>query len=339
MSKTKIGMIGVGGVAQTTHIPNIKRFQKVEISAVADNNEVKAFRVAEKHKIRGVYNDAALMIEKEDLDAVIIMTPTNLHFPVFSMAAAKGMDVFLERPPVLNSNELKKMIDLAEKHDIIVQIGNNLKFDPNLKIFKEIVRTEEIGQLLYANIGWMQSLKARAKSEWMFKKNISGGGVLMDLGIILLELMAWLIEGANVTTVKASVSNFRLAKSVEDFASIFLTLDNGMSIVFEMSWDNVYPEDKFFLKFYGTAGYASYPKLKLFKDLKGHILNFSPQEKQTLKAGLKKSYFLEIEHFINSVINQTRPASSLYDYIPVYEVLEACYRSAKENREVVIAHK
>ncbi|MCK5076061.1 MAG: Gfo/Idh/MocA family oxidoreductase, partial [Calditrichia bacterium] len=193
-----------------------------------------------------------------------------------------------------------------------------------------------IGELLYTNIGWLQALKARTKSEWMFKKNISGGGVLMDLGIILIELMLWLIEENEIVSVKASTSNIRLKKEVEDFASIYISFKNGVTTVIEMSWDSVYPDDKFFLKFYGTKGYASYPKLRLFKEFHGHLLNSSPEGKLSSKNSLKQSYALEIEHFINSILNKTEPESSLQKYINAYRIIEACYKSANEGKEVFI---
>lgn len=336
MNKIKIGLVGAGGIAQTIHLPNLKKNEHVAIAAISDNDEIKAFRVAEKFKIKSVYEDAAEMLEREKLDGLLLMTPTNLHLPICSIAAQKGIHLFLEKPPVLNLAEMKKLLAVVKKNNIHAMVGNNLIFDPNLNIFKEMVQKSEIGEILYTNIGWLQALKASSKSSWMFKKNIAGGGVVMDLGVVLIELMLWLTDKRELISVKANTNNIRLKKEVEDFASIYLTFKNGMTAIIEMSWDAIYPDNKFFLKFYGTKGYASYPKLRLFKEFRGHLLNSSPEGKLSSKNSLKQSYLLEMEHFINIMLNKCKPKNLLQEYIYVYQIIEACYQSANDGREVFI---
>ncbi|MCK5077170.1 MAG: Gfo/Idh/MocA family oxidoreductase [Calditrichia bacterium] len=336
MEKLRIGIIGAGGIAQTTHIPNLKKNDNVKIVAISDSDEVKAFRVAEKNKIAVVYEDPTNMINKENLNAVFVLTPTNLHYPVCSYAAKKGVNIFLEKPPVLNYNELSKLINIIEENKIIAMVGSNHRFNPNLQVFKEIVSPDEIGELLYLNIGWLQALKARTKSEWMFKKNLSGGGALMDLGIVLIDLMMWLTGDKKIHSIKATTNNIRLKKEVEDFASVYFNFENGVSGVMEMSWDSVYPEDKFFMKFYGTKGYASYPRLRLFKEFHGHVLNSSPEGALSYKNSFKQSYSMEVEHFINSLLENKEPISSLNKYMDAYKIIKACYQSAADNKEVFV---
>ena len=80
MAKLKIGIIGVGGIAQSAHIPGYKAAgDQVELVACADVNYERAKQVAESFGFRRAYQDYREMLEKEELDAVSVCTPNKFH--------------------------------------------------------------------------------------------------------------------------------------------------------------------------------------------------------------------------------------------------------------------
>jgi predicted dehydrogenase len=308
----------------------------VEVTAISDSDEYKVLHVAKRHKIPRTYTDPAEMLTKEKLHGVLVLTATNLHFPILKYALKKQIPIFVERPPVLNLNELNQLLEMLSDYKGFIQVGVNQRFDPDFILLKEFLEKKEIGEIIYANFGWLQALKARTKSDWFFEKSIAGGGVVMDLGFILIDLLLWMLSGYKVKSVRAKISNIKLKKNVEDFASIYINFENGPSATIEASWDNVHPEDKFFLKLYGSEGYASYPKLKFFKEIHSRLINLTPEVSSRSKSNHRITYVNEINYFINALRNKIKPVATIQEYRKVYQVIQAAYQSAERDAEVLL---
>ncbi|GAB4189431.1 MAG: inositol 2-dehydrogenase [Calditrichia bacterium] len=333
MKTLNIGVIGLGSIAQIIHLQNLKKMMNVEVVGICDIDDVKAMKISKKFKIPNFFSDPEEMINALDLDGLMVLTSTNLHYPILSFAAKKGIPTFIERPPFLNIDEYYKAKKLMENADTFIQIGTNQRFDQDFILLKSILEKEELGEIVYANLGWLQALKSKLMAPWQFSKNIAGGGVIYDLGFVLIDLLLWFLPNAKVKCVKANLSNKKLRKSVEDFGSIYLTFDNGTTAVIEVSWDNVHPEDKFFMKFYGTKGYASYPHLKFYQELHGRIVNLTP-EKSSSKHSFKSSYYNEINYFLNAIRGKVQPAATIEEYEAVYKVLDAIDKSSRSGKEI-----
>ena len=98
MDKVKVAIVGLGGVAQLVHLPNISKLNSVQLQSVA---EVKASRrnaIAEKFNIPENYKDHRELLDKSDIDAVIISTPTGLHKDVAIDCLNAKKDVLVEKP-------------------------------------------------------------------------------------------------------------------------------------------------------------------------------------------------------------------------------------------------
>lgn len=336
MKQLHIGIIGLGGIAQVFHLPNLKKFNDVTITALCDSDEYKLLNVGKKHKVDRLYTDPTEMLKKEKLDGLLVLTSTNLHYPILSYAVKKNIPTFVERPPVRNLDEFQTLKKIMDKSKSFVQVGVNQRFDQDFILIKDFIEKKEIGDILYANLGWLQALKAKTKSPWFFDKNIAGGGVVLDLGFVLIDLLLWMLSMQKVKSVRAKLSKTKLNKDVEDFGAIFLNFEGGTSAVIEVSWDNVHPEDKFFMKFYGTKGYASYPNLKFFKQLHGRVLNLTPQNPRTTKSNMRITYINEMNYFINAIRGKAKPVAQLQEYEMVYKIIDAIYHSSQQDAEILL---
>jgi len=79
MDKVKVGVVGLGWIAQVTHLPLLQKLQDAALVAVCDRERSKARLVAEKFGIKRVYTDLGQMLATEELDAVIVSTSTDAH--------------------------------------------------------------------------------------------------------------------------------------------------------------------------------------------------------------------------------------------------------------------
>src|SRR5690606_40061205 len=121
--------------------------------------------------------------------------------------------VLVEKPLARTYAEAKPIADTAKRHKKILMVGMNLRYRPDAMILKSILSSGEIGQPMYLKSGWIR--RQSSKGKWFTRKQESGGGVIIDLGILLLDLSLWLIDFVPVTTV--STKNFsQITKTVED---------------------------------------------------------------------------------------------------------------------------
>ena len=79
MDKTRVAVIGLGSVAQLVHLPNLLKIKNTEVSAVAEINRSRLYSVADKYGIKNRYTNYKDLLTSDNVDAVIISTPTHLH--------------------------------------------------------------------------------------------------------------------------------------------------------------------------------------------------------------------------------------------------------------------
>ena len=98
MEKTKIGIIGLGGIAQLVHLPNLAKMNNVVVTSVAEINKNRLTTIADKFNIQERYKDYNELLEKSDVEAVIIATPTSTHSEVAIACLKAKKDVLVEKP-------------------------------------------------------------------------------------------------------------------------------------------------------------------------------------------------------------------------------------------------
>ena len=153
------------------------------------------------------------MLEKSDIDAVIIATPTSTHKDVAIDCLKAGKDVLIEKPIARTYHEAKQIVDAAKKNKKKLMVGMNLSYRPDAMLLRSFINSDEIGEPFYVKCGWIR--KQSSSEKWFTKKDESGGGVIIDLGIHILDLALWLLDYPEISSV--SSQNFHHnTKNVED---------------------------------------------------------------------------------------------------------------------------
>src|ERR1700690_465175 len=110
MEQIRVGIIGLGWVAQVFHLPILSKFQDVRIVAVCDKNKEQARLISERFLVPSFYSDYEQMLAKEELDAVFVCTSTDAHCAVVKAALESGRDVFVEKPIARLREEAVEMV-------------------------------------------------------------------------------------------------------------------------------------------------------------------------------------------------------------------------------------
>lgn len=143
----RIGVLGAGPIAQAAHFEACRKARNAELYAICDAAEDLLARVAAIHQPRVIYRDYAVMLADPQVEAVIIGVADQFHVPLARQAVAAGKHVLIEKPLGVNIEECEALREDLQKRELILQIGNNKRFDPGLAFAQRFIK-EKIGQLL-----------------------------------------------------------------------------------------------------------------------------------------------------------------------------------------------
>ncbi len=332
MAKVKIGVIGLGGIAQLAHLPLLKQLHNVEIAAVCDIKKNQLKNVADKFGVERRYSDYKKMLAEVPLDGVVIATPTDTHYEIAIDCLNAGKHILVEKPVTRNFNEALEIRKVAAEKGKLAMVGMNMRFRPDAMLMKSLLSSHELGEIFYARASWIRKRSSTAK--WLTAKDKAGGGVLMDLGVLLLDLAAWLLEYPKIKRV--SVENFKhRTKTVEDSSVGMLRLSENRIINFEVSWSLNSETDKLELDFFGTKGTAHLNPLRAYKVIGEEKIDITPFSSSAKGAdAYVKSYENELKHFVAAVQNLIGIVSSIDGALHRMKLMDALYESAKLGKEI-----
>ena len=173
MEKVKVAVIGLGGIAQLIHLPNLLKANNVSVTAVAEINKNRLNTIADKFNITERYTNYKELLEKSDCEAVIVATPTSTHKEIAISVLQAKKDVLVEKPLARTFEEAKPIVDAARKYKRKIMVGMNLRYRPDAMILRSLIKNNEIGIPLYVKCGWFRSQRVRGNGL-PGKKNPAG---------------------------------------------------------------------------------------------------------------------------------------------------------------------
>lgn len=329
--KTKIVVIGLGGVAQLVHLPILSKINSIDIVAVAELSKNRLNTVSDKFNVKQRFTDYSEMINKIEFDAAIISTPTNTHKEIAVECLKNKKHVLIEKPIALNYNEAKEIDDIAKKNNCNAMVGMNFRFRPDTMLLKSLINSGELGELFYIKCGWAR--KQSSEQKWFSKKNLAGGGVLLDLGIVLLDTAMWLLDYPKIKNVSAQ-NFFHSHNSMEDSSVGFIRFDNSSILNYEVSWSFHDETDSFKLAALGTEGTGHLNPLRAYKNVASSRVDYTFGTGSQPKNLFKKSYENELKHFIGVVQDSIPMISSSSEALSRMKLVESIYKSAKNKSEI-----
>ena len=209
----KVGIIGYGKMGQIRH-QVISAFEDVQVQSIYDPEIVDT-------EIEKAQNSDQI-IENPEIDAVFTCTPNYLNKPLTIQSLKAGKHVFCEKPPAFTAKDIEEIRAVEKESGKVLMYGFNHRHHASIKYMKKLVDDKEFGKILWMRGRYGKSVDETFYDNWRAKKELAGGGILIDQGIHMLDLLLHL--GGNFDNVHASVSNLYWNLSVED--NVFATLEN-----------------------------------------------------------------------------------------------------------------
>jgi predicted dehydrogenase len=331
--EVKVGVLGCGAIAQLVHLPVLQDMQDVSIAAVCDDNLPKAKLVGDRFEVPSVFSSVDDLLEQK-LDAVLVCTPNNMHAAHTQAALQAGVDVLCERPLGTSKAEVADTLAVARKTGGSLMVANNHRFRPDAWALRRFISAGELGSIFHIHSSWQRRRSRRPRvSEWR-RSRVQGGGVLMDLGITILDASLWLVDYPAPERLTAYLAD-RDEDGVDDSAVILMRLEGSLTFGVAVSWDLAAIEDRNHLVALGSEGHGSLSPFVVEKETGGKIVDVTPRLAPGTENVYRASYRRELDYFM-SVVRGEREEDLPEDQETLLGIVDACYRSSEEGREIVL---
>jgi predicted dehydrogenase len=325
----KVGIVGCGLIGKK----RAKNLLGQKLVFVCDNDLEKAKALASEYSCK--YTDDFKDIVKSDVDIVIVSTPNNMLVPVALEAVKHGKHVLIEKPGARNPDEMKKLIDAVEKNNNLkVKVGFNHRFHPAILKAKELIMTDNsLGNIMFIRASYGHGGRLGYDKEWRAKKEISGGGELLDQGCHLIDL-GRLFLGDFVDSFGFAPTYFWDMK-MEDNGFAFLRTKKGQIMQFHASWTewkNLFSFEIMLrnakIEINGLGGSYGIETLIFYK-MKPEM---GIPDKQTFTfEGEDKSWELEFEELVDAIKNNKK-LSDLEDAYKCLQIIYHIYDCSEKNK-------
>jgi predicted dehydrogenase len=185
------GVIGPGSIANT-FAKAIASSKKGKILAVASRSKERATDFANTYHIEKIYSDYGQMLANPDIDIIYIATPHNFHYQQAIMCLEAGKHVLVEKPCTVNSAQMKKLSELANSKNLLLQEALWSRFMPCLSQLRQLVNEGIVGDIQYiqSEIGFAFQNKKKSR---LLKAELAGGS-LLDLGIYSITVSQFFLQ-------------------------------------------------------------------------------------------------------------------------------------------------
>ncbi len=336
----RIAMLGAGFIGDfyTYSLHALRSRDRVHVIYSRDETRGRAF--AKKHGISGWTTSMKEAINDPETDIVVIGLPNNLHLEAVKSAAAAGKAVLCTKPLGRNAEEAIEMLEAVEKAGVFNGYLEDLVYPPKTLKALDAVKAGTLGQ-----VTWVRSRETHPgpHSDWFWTKEISGGGVLLDMGCHCIEIARNYI-GKDIRPVEVMSVADTLVKPIdaEDNALGWVRYENGAIGQFETSWifrggmdlrDEVMgTEGTIWINNFLRTGFEMFTA----GGKEGYVAEKAESEKGWLfPVGdelAELGYYNMFTDMLNAYEDRSEPLETFYDGYVVNEIMDACYRSAKSKK-------
>ena len=314
-----IGLVGLGrhGSRYARHL--LEGVPGCHLAAVSRRDVAAGRAFAEQHRLLFIPDWRALVTCKE-VEAVVVVTPPALNREICLAAVRAGKPLLIEKPLALTVAEAQEMVRAARDAGVTLMTAQTLRFTPVLARLRD--RLVDVGSLEYLVLAMRAE---RPPHRWLGDPSQAGGGVLLEIGIHLLDLIRFLTGDEAVEAV-ADLAR-RHTSRVEDLALARFRLANGVSCYVEVS--RVSGGRVCRVEAIGQTG-------QLIADVDRSLLTRIEGRMivDTEAVPDRPTVITVLEAFAKSLSTGTPVPVSGEDGLRAVAMAEACYRSAREGRPV-----
>ena len=335
----KVGIAGYGVVGKTRHASILKN-TPLKVNAISEASPQAQKDIPNDCDIYNTYQE---LIEKAEIEIIFISLPNKFAAEAVKLSLENGLHVFCEKPPARTPDELTEVYKLFQNHpDQKLMYGFNHRFHLSVEEAKKIIDNNTLGKIInLKGVYGKSQIISFNQTDWRTKREESGGGILLDQGIHMLDLIRYL-SGKDFSKIFSFIDNAFWNYDVEDNAYVLMKSSDGVVAQLHSSatqWRHVFKLEITFQKGSLVLG-GLLTGSKSYGDETLRIITSNPEKdkgmpmESTTKFNEDVSWDNEIQYFYNCLTNNLEiQRGSIQDAIETMKLVEAIYKADPEWNE------
>lgn len=231
--KIKWGIAGCGRFAENSFLPAIRLTRRSSVTALYSRDISHAKSLSEKFGIQNSFNNFDDFLNS-DIDAVFVASSNAHHYHQVLQAAKAGKNILCEKPLALTSAQAEEMVKVCKDNNVLLAVNYVHRFHPLVIKAKELIVDQKLGKLVSINVHF--NIDFPPDNNFRFKKDLSGGGALRDIGTHMIDLLRYF--GGEIETIDGVVGNLIYQSEVDDFALGTVKFAKSGYGTFNVSYNN-----------------------------------------------------------------------------------------------------
>lgn len=358
--KVNVGVVGTSWFTDLMHLPCLNSAPGAEVVAICGRRRERAEEMARKYGIPQVFTDYRAMIERAGLEALVVVTPDDLHYPITMAALDAGLHVFCEKPLAMSSEQAREMYEKASAVGVKHLVNFTYRWVPLHRYLHDLVAEGYLGRLYQIDARYLAGYGRGTGPSWRFDGR-HGLGILGDLGSHLIDLVRWI--AGEITSVSSSLRAFvwhdsddsERAIPTNDVVAMAVELANGAMGILEVSALAHVPDagQEQYLALYGEAGTLEARFSLAGAELRGSRAGENewtplPIPDHYLEGGNPNGPVMDVLRqvftrqpasawlFVASIVEDYQAEPSFADGLRAQEVIDAAITSHGEGRRVLL---
>jgi len=329
--KVRVGVVGLGYWGPNL-ARNFDRLPGAQLAYCCDLDEANLAKAHGLYPETVVTDDLERLLSDEDLDAVVVATSVPTHYALGKRVLDAGKHAFIEKPIALKAADAQDLLDRAEANNVKLMVGHLLEYHPAVAKMKELIDSGELGKVYYAYANRLNLGKVRTDENalWSFGPH--------DISVLNY------LTGDEPVEVSARGECY-LQDDVEDVVFGYIKYKSGIVGHLHVSWldphksrkitvvgekkmvvfDDMESERK--ITVYDKGATTTRTKFETY----GEFVTLHFGDIHIPKIGNDEPLRIECQHFVDCIVNDSRPRSDGRDALNVVKVLDAMEVSLREG--------
>lgn len=326
-----VGVVGCGYWGPNL-VRNLRKIENCSVKVMCDTDTRRLNHLRELYPEIEAVTSYEHLLNGSDLDAIVVATPVNQHFPLAKAALVAGKHTFIEKPMASSSAECEELMQIADAAHLTLMVGHTFLYSSAVQKIKEIVASGDLGEIRYIN--------CRRLNLGLFQKDIN---VAWDLAPHDISIILYIL-GEFPTSVNCQ-GNAHVTAGVEDVTNISLSFQSKRFATIQSSW--LEPRKVREMTIVGTQRMIVYDDLQPNEKIRVYDVRVERPPHYDTFAEFQYSYhYGDIyiphlhqeeplrslsQHFIDCIVTGTKPNTGGVQGLELVQILEAASASLRAN--------
>src|SRR5271163_3020921 len=329
-------IVGLGSLSMYEILPAFAKCEKSRPVALVSGHPDKAKKLAVRYgvNLKNIYNyqNYDSIKDNPEVDIIYVVLPNSMHAEYTIRGFQAGKNVLTEKPMATTPADCQKMIDAGHNAGKKLMVAYRCRYEPFNQEAIRIARSGELGptQVIVADAGW----NATNPDQWRLKKDLAGGGSLMDIGIYALNASRYLSgeEPTEVNAMTYSLPGDARFKEVEQTINFQLRFPSGALANCSSSY-GYYPQSHF--RVVGTKGWLDMDPGSWYRGLRLKVRRGTGGIEE-LELPVRDHFAAEMDHMSGCVMENKEPLTPGEEGLRDIKLMMAIYESASTGKTVKV---